>query len=283
MPIAALVVLAVILGGGVLAVRMLENRFIFYPEVTPRKSTTRLLGGVRVTDVWMTTEDGVRIHGWKSGDLTASPVILFLHGNAGNITHRADRVSGLVGQGLGVLIIDYRGYGQSEGEPDEEGLYADARAAHDHLVVVEGVSPSRIVILGRSLGGAVAVNLATERTVAALIVESSFTSASDMAMEMFGPLPVHLLARSRFDSEDKVGRLAVPKLFMHGDRDDVVPHWMGKKLFDTASGPKEWVELAGADHNDAPLVLGTRYYEIIARFSREHVAQVPIYSTPSQQ
>ncbi len=247
---------------------LFENSFIFHPEVTPRRSTTEITGGVKVQDVTFETHDGVSIHAWKAGDFSAGPVILFCHGNAGNITHRAVYVSSLVRSGLAVFIFDYRGYGQSRGSPDEDGVYEDARAAYDHLVRVEGVDASRIVLMGRSLGGAVAINLATERKIPRLIVESSFTSSRDMARLIFRGLPVHLMMRSRFDSISKVAGLAMPKLFLHGDRDDVVPYEMGVRLHAAAAEPKRFVPLPGADHNSAPFIPELDYFPVITKFAR---------------
>jgi fermentation-respiration switch protein FrsA (DUF1100 family) len=246
----------------------LENSFIFHPEVTPRRSTTEIAGGVKVRDVTFRTRDGLALHAWKAGDITHGPVILFCHGNAGNLAHRAMYVSSLVRSGLAIFIFDYRGYGQSEGSPDERGVYMDARAAWDHLVTGEGVDPARIVPLGRSLGGAVAIDLATTREVERLIVESSFTTGGDMGRRIFLGLPVHLVMRNRFDSVSKVRDMRIPKLFLHGDRDDVVPFEMGERLYAAAAEPKRFVRLEGADHNSAPFIPELGYFSLISRFAR---------------
>jgi fermentation-respiration switch protein FrsA (DUF1100 family) len=260
--------LVLLLVAPVAMLALFENGFIFHPEVTPRRSTTEITGGVKVQDVTFETGDGISLHAWKAGDLSEGPVILFCHGNAGNITHRAVYVSSLVRAGLAVFIFDYRGYGQSTGAPDEEGVYEDARSAYDHLTGVEGVDASRVVLMGRSLGGAVAINLATERPVPRLIVESSFTSARDMGRLVFRGLPVHLVMRSRFDSISRVAGLTMPKLFLHGDRDDVVPYEMGVRLYRAAAEPKRFVPLPGADHNSAPFIPELDYFEVIATFAR---------------
>ena len=261
----ALVLLTVV---PVVILTLFENSFIFHPEVTPRRSTTEITGGVKVQDVTFQTGDGVSLHAWKAGDFSSGPVILFCHGNAGNITHRAVYVSSLVRSGLAVFIFDYRGYGQSQGSPDEDGVYEDARAAYDHLLAVERVDASRIVLMGRSLGGAVAINLATEREVQRLIVESSFTSGLDMGRIVFSGLPVHLVMRSRFDSISKVAGLTMPKLFLHGDLDDVVPYEMGVRLYEAAAQPKRFVPLPGGDHNSAPFIPELDYFSVITTFVR---------------
>lgn len=222
-----------------------ERSRIFYPsfeiETTP--------GHVRVPyeDVFLTTQDGVRINGWFVPASPLAPTLLFLHGNAGNISHRLTKILAFHQMGLNVLIIDYRGYGRSQGAPSEKGLIRDARAAYDYLLSREDVDPAKMIGYGESLGGAVVIDLAGQRPFAALIIDSTFTSLSDMA-KIALPLYPRFLIQNRMDSLRKVKNLTIPKLFMHSPEDQLVPFEMGQRLFKAAAEPKEFLQISGG-HN----------------------------------
>jgi fermentation-respiration switch protein FrsA (DUF1100 family) len=165
-----------------------------------------------------------------------------------------------------VFIFDYRGYGKSEGKPNERGLYADAIAAYEYLVSRDDVEKDHIVFFGRSLGGAVAVELATQKPCEKLILESTFTSIKDMTKEMFNGLPVHYIVHTKFDSLTKIEKIRVPLLLIHGNQDTVVPFEQGKRLFNAANEPKHFYEILGADHNDTYEVGGRLYFERLSQF-----------------
>ena len=237
---------------------MLE-RLIFFPD--------RFVGdpprGVEERSI--TTEDGIRIHAWyaRARDEQA-PALVWSHGNGGNIANRADVLMALQACGLGVLAYDYRGYGRSEGRPDEAGIYRDARAAYDSERAA-GTPPGRIVCFGESLGSVVTLELACERPCAGVAVVSPFTTLAEVGRRHYGPLAT--LAGDRFDGLAKVVRLTVPLLVVHGDRDEIVPFDLGERLFAAAPEPKRFVRAPGAHHNDvfdAPGVV-----EAIADFAHE--------------
>ncbi len=215
--------------------------------------------------------DGVSIHGFY---LPAAPprqharAILFLHGNAGNASHRLPNAAELARLGADVLLIDYRGYGMSEGSPSESGVYADARAGLAHLTQERGIPEQRIVLFGRSLGGAVAVDLARDRALAGVILESTFTSIADVARGMMGS-PLAYFVRGRFDSALKIGQIRVPLLFFHGDRDRIIDYALGRRLFELAPEPKQFETISGAGHNDTIQVGGRPYFARIAQFLDE--------------
>lgn len=231
--------------------------------------------GIDAEEVFLETEDGVRIHafylpgesGERAGDGNGGRAILFLHGNAGNASHRLPNAAALARLGSDVLLLDYRGYGRSEGSPSETGVYADARAGLAHLVEVRRVPEERVVLFGRSLGGAVAIDLARERPLAGVIVESTFTSLADMGSRVAGPIG-RLLGRG-FDSRGKIASVRAPLLFFHGDRDEIVPFALGRRLFEAAPAPKAFEVIAGAGHNDTVEVGGRPYLERIGRFLEE--------------
>ncbi len=250
-----------------LLVRKFERHQMYYPirdlEATPD------LAGMDYQEVETAAEDGVRIHGWWIPAAAGRATVLFCHGNAGNISHRLESVAVFHRLGLNVLIFDYRGFGRSEGSPDEEGTYLDAAAAYRLLREERGIDPERTIIFGRSLGGAVAIELARRTEAAALIVESTFTSAADMGKLIYPFLPIRLLIRNRYDSLAKVGGLDLPVLVIHSPDDELVPFEMGERLFRAAAGePKEFFPISGG-HGDGFLVTGEAYSKGIDSFLKK--------------
>ncbi len=227
-------------------VRYVENKSIFLPDKDNTIQPVSLNPQAR--DVYFKTEDGVILNGWFFANKKARSTLLFLHGNAGNISHRFEKVSWFYDLGLNIFIIDYRGYGKSEGVPSEQGVYKDAQAAFDYLLMRNDVHPRKIIGYGASLGGAVAVDLATKCELAALIIDSSFSSMQDMVKTIYPFLPGFLL-ESKMDSFSKVKTLKIPKLFIHSAEDEIVPFDLGEKLFEAACPPKEFLQISGS-HNE---------------------------------
>ncbi|MBI4389612.1 MAG: alpha/beta hydrolase [Nitrospinae bacterium] len=243
-----------------------EKKIVFHPYKYPEGFWDPGSYGLRVEDVYFPSEDGVQLHGWYVARPDAAATLLWFHGNAGNLSHRLDNLLELRRLKINVFIFDYRGYGRSEGEPDEEGLYRDSRAAYRVLTGTKNIAPGAIFLFGRSLGGACAIEVALRHPAAGLILESAFTSAGDMAKKMFPLLPIARLMRSRFDSLSKISRVRIPALFLHGDRDDLVPYELGRKLYDAANEPKEFYDIRGAGHNDTYVAGGEAYFETLDRF-----------------
>lgn len=248
-----------------LLLRTFERHQMYYPtrplEATPDQA------GMEYEDLHLTASDGVRLHGWWVPAEADRGTVLFCHGNAGNISHRLDSVAVFHRLGLNVLIFDYRGFGHSEGTPDEEGTYRDAEAAYRYLREERGIGPDRIVIFGRSLGGAVAIELAGRVEAAGLIGESTFTSTVEMGKLIYPFLPIRLMVRNRYDSLSKVGNLKLPALFIHSPDDELVPFDHGRRLYLAAAAPKEFLSLRGG-HGDGFLVTGPAYPEGIDSFLR---------------
>lgn len=246
---------AAVTGVALLLLMAFEDHFIYFPSRYPEGDWDPRRSGLAVTELRIPSTGGAELFCWflpHPGDAKSDqPGVLWLHGNAGSIADRTSELFLLSRLPASVLAVDYRGYGRSTGSPSEQGLYDDARAAFDALVAQPGVDPRRIVAFGQSLGGAVAIQLATERPVAALVAASTFTSLADMARLHYGFLAP--LARSRYASLEKIGRIAAPKLFIHGTRDEIVPFEMGRRLYDAASDPKQILAVERG-HND--LLLG---------------------------
>ena len=242
---------------------LIERRFVFFP--TEEIVQTPAAVGLTYEEVFFTTSDGLRLHGWfvpGNGDVTW----VWFHGNGGNIGHRVDELA-LFHHKLGVnqFIFDYRGYGRSEGTPSEKGTYQDARAAMAYLHSRPDVDAGKIVYFGRSLGAAVAVELAGSHPPLGLVLVAAFSSMEDMARLTFPFLPVGLLVKGHYDSLSRIREIQSPLLVMHGDLDSTVPLSQGEKLFNSANGPKRFHVLTGADHNDTYLV-GQGYWEALDEF-----------------
>jgi pimeloyl-ACP methyl ester carboxylesterase len=196
---------------------------------------------------------------------------LYLHGNGSNVGANVEHANRFHRLGLSVFVIDYRGYGKSQGDfPSESQVYEDAQLAWDYLVKQRGVNPNQIYIYGHSLGGAIAIDLAVRHPEAAgLIVEGSFTSTRamvDFQKGLFWLFPIDLLLTQRFDSLSKVDRLQMPVLFIHGTADNVVPVEMSKKLFDAAPDPKQLYIVPGGGHNNVAQIGGVEYLQIVSQF-----------------
>lgn len=244
------------------ALYFFANRAVYFPAKYPQ-GFWDLQSQVGAQDVWLETPDGVRLHAWwvhREGTRLAT---LFLHGNAGNMTHRIPHIREIVAAGSSVLVLDYRGYGKSGGRPTEKGLYIDSETALIYLLGL-GYRPKQIVVQGESLGTAVAVDLAGRRPCAGLVLEAPFTSGSDVAgtvIPVLGPMLVQ-----SFNSVPKIRWILKPKLFMQGDRDEVIPLRFGQELYRAAQAPKSFWVVEGAGHNDIVETGGSQYRERLAAF-----------------
>ena len=263
LPVASLVALGWLALVAVLALQ--ERRLIFFPTRTLAAEPADL--GLSAEELSITSADGVTLHGWwieGPGDR----VLIWYHGNAGNVGDRLHNARWFVDRlGVNVVLVDYRGYGQSGGTPDEAGVYLDGLAVYD-AVAARSVRAEDIVLFGRSLGGAVAIETALRRPVDALVLESVFRSVRALAREHYWFVPSAVI-RTRMDNESKIGRVEVPTLVLHGDRDAIVPISHGRRLFELAVRPADFHVIEGAGHNDTWLVGGRPYADAWSAFLRD--------------
>ncbi len=255
-------VLLLIVAGVLTLLAANESRFLYFPirqyEALPADY------GLASEPLELVSAGGVRLRGWWIHG-QGRVVLLYFHGNGGNISHRLERTRMLVdGLGLDVVLVDYRGYGASEGRPDEAGLYADGEAMYE-AAGARGFPPDRIVLFGESLGCAVAIETALRRPSRALILEAPFLSVRRMARSVFPLFPAFLL-RTRFDNEAKITRVSIPKLIAGSDADDVVPFSQTRRLFEKAVEPKTFYLIRGALHNNTYIVGGKEYLEAWRKF-----------------
>lgn len=263
---AVVVVYAVIVG----VFFIYQSRFIYFPERGLTADPTSI--GLDFEDVSLVTSDGVTLSAWYIPSDQSRGVVLFCHGNAGNISGRLDSIQIFNRLGLDVLIFDYRGYGESQGTPDEAGTYRDAEAAWRYLVETRGVDPGRVIVFGRSLGGAVAAWLAERHTPAMLILESSFVSLADVGSRVYPYLPIGLILRYRYDTAAHLSGVNSPVLVVHSRDDETMPFDQGLRLYRAAPEPKRLLEISGS-HNQGFVTSGAVYRDGLEGFISEYLGE----------
>jgi len=262
----------------------LQGQMVYQPGSRQLSGSPRLLG-LEFKEFRLDVEQGVEVHGWLIPPPEAAPPegldpqesglwVLFCHGNAGNISQRLETIRLLHDLGLGVCIFDYRGYGQSTGQPDVPGTFRDAEAVWEMLT--KDVAPLKVVVWGRSLGGAVAAHLAAEVSAkgappAALVLESTFTSIVAMGQKRYPYLPIRMFCRYPYDTAALISRMRCPVLVLHSPDDDIVPYAMGRELYDKAPEPRELVDMQG-DHNRGFLDSGEIYTQGVRRFLERYAS-----------
>ncbi len=251
-----------------------EEKFIFYP--TPKIEQTPADVGLLFDDIFFASSGGLRLNGWFVPHPGADITLLWFHGNAGNISHRLENIRLLHDKvGINIFIFDYRGYGRSAGKVSETGTYEDGEAALEYLRARADVDPEKIVFFGRSLGAAVAAEITTRQQCMALILESPFASVREMARVALPFLPVGPFLSTRYDTVEKIKKVRVPLLVLHGDQDEIVPFAQGRKVFEAAPEPKEFYAIRGAHHNDTYIVGGEAYFTALRTFIDRAKARLP--------
>lgn len=240
-----------------------QDSMVYYPTKDIEGTPSDI--GLKYEEITLKTKDSINLSAWYVPAKDERGVVLFCHGNAGNISHRLDSIRIFHDLGLSVLIFDYRGYGRSEGSPTEEGTYLDAESAWEYLVNVKGVRPEKIILFGRSLGSAVAAELALRHPAAGIIIESGFKSIPELGAKFFPYLPIRLISRFQYSTIDKVSMINMPKLFIHSPQDEMIPYEHGAALFEKAAEPKEFLQITGG-HNEGFQTSGKVYTDGLDRF-----------------
>ncbi len=247
-------------------VYIFQGRYLYFPNIPTRElQTTPADIGYNYADVSIQTVDDQELHGWFIQRDTPRGTVLFFHGNAGNISHRLDSIAFWHQQGFEVFIFDYRGYGRSSGTPSEAGTYRDGQAAWEYLLDERSVDPRNIVLFGRSLGAAIAARTASENAPRALILESVFSSVRDMGRRYYPWLPVRWITRLHYDTAALVSQIDCPVLVIHSRDDEIIPFDQGRKVFERAGQPKEFLEILG-DHNGGFILSGPLYRDGVGGF-----------------
>jgi fermentation-respiration switch protein FrsA (DUF1100 family) len=250
----------------------IEERFIFHPERVINRDPSDI--GLAFEDVFFTSKDDLKLHGWFIPHQESRAILVWFHGNAGNVSDRLLNIRLLHDHiRTDIFIFDYRGYGRSEGSISEQGTYLDGEAAIEYLLRTRNAGARQLVLFGRSLGAAIAAEMAIRFGSSGLILESPFVSIREMARVIFPSLPIGSLLRTRYDTIEKVRKVKVPVLVLHGDRDEVVPFAQGKKVYDAAPGPKTFHRIVGASHNDTFIVGGENYYRSLRDFIDDALRQ----------
>jgi len=250
----------------VAVVYIYQPNLLYFPEIPGRElQATPAEIGISYEPVKLTTADGVELDAWYLDNPADRGTVLFFHGNAGNISHRLESLQQFHELGFSILIIDYRGYGQSNGKPSEAGTYKDADAAWHYLTVTRNIPPAKIILFGRSLGGAIAAQLAARHQPGALIIESTFTSVPDIAGELYPWLPVNYLSRYQYDAKSSLSATSSPVLVVHSRDDEIIAFSHGQELYRHANAPKQFLAIHGG-HNDGFLVSGAVYTDGLDTF-----------------
>lgn len=280
LPMSIVLLLSAVYGGICLFLLFFQQRLIFVPSsevtVTPKELE------LDYEDVWLPVPPSSpgeveKIHGWwipQTKPAEDGKVLLYFHGNAGNIGINLYQAQRFYKLGFSVLLIDYRGYGNSSGpHPNEARVYEDAETALNYLMGDRGIDPDRIFLYGHSLGGAIAIETATRhRDIAGLIIQCSFTSilAAAKSRPTYSIFPLKFLLEPEFNSIEKVRSLAMPILFIHGKEDTIVPSYMSEELYAATSAPKQLHLIPNAGHNDVASVMGDEnYFALIRQFLEE--------------
>ncbi len=256
---------------GVLALSFLSGcwnwfveKQVFFPDKTIVQTPADY--DLPFEDIWFTSNDSIRLHGWLIPASPSNHILLFCHGNAGNISHRLDNVRLLNQRGISVFIFDYRGYGRSDGSISEKGFYLDSEAAYEVASKWAEKHKAKLIVFGRSLGGIAATHLGATKGCDGLILESTFTNMGAMARAHY-PLPfAESLLKDRLNAVGEIDQVRAPILFFHGDKDGIVPIRLGRGLFEAAPNPKEFVVIPGAGHNDTFYVAGKGYFDKLESF-----------------
>lgn len=235
-----------------------QHKLLYYPDSNITRTPADI--GLAYEDVYLETEDSESVHGWFVPAQNSRYTVLFFHGNAGNISGRLETIDLLHELNLNVFIIDYRGYGKSSGRPTEKGTYRDAEAAWNYLKEQRGIPIDSMIVMGRSLGAAIAADLAARIQPAGVILESPFTSVPDMAAELYPWIPARRLARFSYPTEENISKIKSPLLIAHSESDEIIPYEHGQLLYEKANQPKTFLDLQGG-HNDGFLATGNLYRE----------------------
>lgn len=252
-------------------VNVMKRSTLFFPDKYPSGLWDVSALDPKPADHTITTPDGVTLHAWLFTATEAdAPLLIFFHGNGGNLSHRADVAEQFARRGVSVLLFDYRGYGKSDGAPSESKLYVDGLAVYDYARTKLGVPAERIALYGESLGGPYAADVAANRSVRCVVIESSFHSAASVANAVYR-IPIGIFLGNSLPTARSLDRAKVPVLVIHGDADTIIPFRSGKELYDALEGPKQMWVVPGSDHNEIPIVGGEAYFGRVAEFVREQM------------
>ena len=265
MPWNLLIFIAIAYAAIVTVLFLFQSRLVYFPNIDRELSVTPQAYGLDFESVNLPTEDGETLHAWWVPAKDARGTILFFHGNAGNISHRIDYLRMFRKLGYATLIFDYRGYGNSTGSPSEAGTDRDAAAAWRWLTQTRGLRPEEIVYAGESLGAAVASGLAVRHPPRALVLLSTFTSVPDLGAKIYPFIPVRLISRYSYDNRAHVRQIKVPVLVAHSRDDDIVPFAHGRRVFEAANEPKQFLEMSGG-HNDGFIFMREEWVKTLAAF-----------------